>query len=266
LSVVSQNISLKLEGVGGVTIKNLVSRIKGADNKSGTSVELNLGDIYSEEERDIMALVLLPPTDTPHDDFLPAINITMSYFNVLTSSVDTTVATAYIKRPLNACSDQPINMYIDKQRNRLTAAAAMDLATKINKSDTAARVQARNILEVALDTMKKSASAEDKFTQTLMSDVRSCLLELADLSADYSSVQKKMSQKSLSHSRQRGHYDSGMYDNSSKTSLKHSATFSIGSSSNLNSSNNNNNTNNSSNNQIKYNTESNFKFPPVQYR
>eukprot|EP00026_Physarum_polycephalum_P007319 Phypoly_transcript_07378.p1 GENE.Phypoly_transcript_07378~~Phypoly_transcript_07378.p1 ORF type:complete len:459 (+),score=39.52 Phypoly_transcript_07378:224-1600(+) len=219
LSVAAQNMMLRLQGVGEVEIKSTISKVKDSENASGKSIELNLGDIYCEEERDILVVLSIPILENPDNEFFPAMEITVSYFNVITSLLDSKKSTLYLKRPLTTPPDQPVTLRIDMQRNRLTAASAMEQATQLGRSY---RGQAHSILESAIAILRKSPSAGDPFTLALIGDVEGCMRELADQTVDYSAVQKKMSQKYQSHSRQRGYFDSGMYSNTSKTSLKSS--------------------------------------------
>lgn len=51
------------------------------------SCEIGLGDIQSEEERDIVLQLLLPGLEAPVEE--PVVKVTLSYFNVVTSTLDT---------------------------------------------------------------------------------------------------------------------------------------------------------------------------------
>ena len=46
-----------------------------------------MGDLQSEEERDIVLEVKLPPLPTPQQDLV--MKASLSYFNIITSSLDT---------------------------------------------------------------------------------------------------------------------------------------------------------------------------------
>jgi len=221
LSVVAQNMSLNLEGVGGITIKKLMSKVKGHENVTGDKVDINLGDIYSEESRDIVVMINVPAITAPINEFSPAVNIKLTYFNVTSNKQEQRTTTGYIKRPSETPADQPINLNIDRQRNRLTAAAAMDQASNVNKSDKDARGNARDILEAAIKSIKQSATAEDKMCIALVNDLQESVGELEDRNNDYVSVQKKMFAKGGCHSRQRGQVD--MYENSAKNKMKEKA-------------------------------------------
>lgn len=135
-----------LKGVEGAVLKNLLSKVKGAENVKGDKVELNLGDIYSEEvitlfyyyysflsclhlfqSRDIVAVFSIPPVSTPNPgtlganilfysyllipwlDNFPCVNITLSYFNVYTASISQKNLTVYLKRPLETPPNQPVS-------------------------------------------------------------------------------------------------------------------------------------------------------------
>eukprot|EP00026_Physarum_polycephalum_P006277 Phypoly_transcript_06319.p1 GENE.Phypoly_transcript_06319~~Phypoly_transcript_06319.p1 ORF type:complete len:536 (+),score=103.31 Phypoly_transcript_06319:136-1743(+) len=256
LSVAAQNITLRIEGVNGISLKGLISKVKGAEEVKGPVVEINLGDIYSEESRDIVGVMSIPP-GTTNPEFFPAVNVVVSYFNVRTSSIIRKQVTAYLKRPESTPDNQPPNLVIDKQRNRLITAQAIEQATSLYKplathsrgygygnrrpsslspisstlssnppapvagGDT--RAQARTILETAINAIKKSPSANEPFSQALVEDLRCSLNEVTDNSMAYEAVQKKMVQKAYAHSRQRGHGSSDMYDNSKKTKMKEQA-------------------------------------------
>ena len=50
------------------------------------SCEIPLGDIQSEEERDIVLELLLPSLEAPHEG--PVLKVSLSYFNVVTSALE----------------------------------------------------------------------------------------------------------------------------------------------------------------------------------
>lgn len=60
------------------------------------SCEIQLGDIQSEEERDIVLELSLPAVDGPQE--VSAMKASLSYFNVVSSTLDTVDAELVVRR------------------------------------------------------------------------------------------------------------------------------------------------------------------------
>lgn len=60
------------------------------------SCEIAMGDLQSEEQRDVLLEVQLPVLPAPTTDLV--VTATLTYFNVITSSLDTVTAQLNLER------------------------------------------------------------------------------------------------------------------------------------------------------------------------
>ncbi len=100
----------------------MITKIKGHENLTGPTITCDLGDLYNEEVRDILAIITVPPVEPRMKLFIfllmltslvgelyyPAVNITLNYTTVHGNVATTKKATAYLKRPGVAPTDQPV--------------------------------------------------------------------------------------------------------------------------------------------------------------
>jgi len=124
LSVMGQNLSLKLEAQGGNTITELHANRTVNWTTANKICEIPMGDIQSEEERDIVLELKLPALPSPQPDTV--LVVTLSYFNVITSALDTLTHELTISRT-DGERGVP-NEQVDIQRNRIVATAALKKA------------------------------------------------------------------------------------------------------------------------------------------
>lgn len=64
LSVVGQNIDVSFEATNGVTIKKLKTKFKVTEKTAGQSYTVTVGDIQSEEEKDLLCEISVPKTES----------------------------------------------------------------------------------------------------------------------------------------------------------------------------------------------------------
>ncbi len=67
LSVVGQNIDVAFEATNGVTIKKLKTKFKVTEKVAGKSYTVTVGDIQSEEEKDLLCDISLSKSDSDVD-------------------------------------------------------------------------------------------------------------------------------------------------------------------------------------------------------
>ena len=63
------------------------------------SCEIGMGDIQSEEERDVVLELQLPAVSSPQQDLV--LKASLSYFNVITSALDSVTCDLFINRKGN---------------------------------------------------------------------------------------------------------------------------------------------------------------------
>jgi hypothetical protein len=177
LSVAAQNISIKIEAPENVQIKKVLTKLNLKEVKAGKSYEVQIGDIQSEEQRDIIAVTQLPQLQSEASSF-PICTVSLSYFNVITSTMESSECVAQVARPQIVPEGQKVHYELDKQHNRLISAEAMEKATK--EGNSGRLEQARSVLKEALEHIKSSASVSDEFCQSLIKDLQLCMQGLQD--------------------------------------------------------------------------------------
>jgi len=216
LSVVGQNISLTLEGINGYQLTKVMTKFKTSSSNGIFTVQI--GDIQSEEERDILFNVKTSSLDQPKDGD-GIVKATLSYFNVITSRQCEASANLSIHRPATVLNVN-INYKVDLQRNRITAADAITEARQTaDKGDMKA---GRAIIEAAKVRLQNSLSKEDAFTKALLADLQKTLDGMQDQRSYTTYGNKYMNAMESAHHQQRsaGTTVSPVYETSSRMTSK----------------------------------------------
>lgn len=221
LSVVAQGIVLKIETVGDTTFKKLHStNYKLKENGK----DVIIGDLYSEEQRDILFQVELAAKQAPIPEGEVVVRLSLEYFDVCDSRTQTTepiqvVVKRLSEKEASALGRKP-NIALDKQRNRLISAEALDEGRRLADDGNFSR--AKEILTGAIGQINLSPSHDDPFCQGLVIDLQNCMAGLSDSSA-YNSIGSKMINNYYqTNSRQRSTNSSSAAQESYTTSLKSS--------------------------------------------
>eukprot|EP01027_Heterolobosea_sp_BB2_P015225 GEZU01021807.1.p1 GENE.GEZU01021807.1~~GEZU01021807.1.p1 ORF type:complete len:277 (+),score=80.73 GEZU01021807.1:26-856(+) len=188
LSVAAQKIQLTVEAQSGCKVKLYSTNYKKEEPKPGQLINVDVGDLYSDENRDIMFSVTLPQRQEPVESELIA-KVTLTYQNLIANTTDEASTTVVIRRPDQLPPDMKANTALDKQRNRVEASIVLDEARRL--ADEGQFDDARAILQAAITKIKQSVSANDYYVQSLISDLSACLATLQDNRA-YESVGSKM--------------------------------------------------------------------------
>eukprot|EP01119_Soliformovum_irregulare_P023282 TRINITY_DN8112_c0_g1_i3.p1 TRINITY_DN8112_c0_g1~~TRINITY_DN8112_c0_g1_i3.p1 ORF type:complete len:459 (+),score=96.12 TRINITY_DN8112_c0_g1_i3:85-1377(+) len=122
VSVTAQNISVKIRAENGAKISQIFTKFKKTEIVPETEFELSLGDIQSEEQRDIVMAMQLPELPSEDVQWVYA-SVELSYFNVLTCMMESVTCQAQLERQTSTSSSR--NFQLDKHYNRLYAADAM---------------------------------------------------------------------------------------------------------------------------------------------
>ncbi len=85
--MVGQNLSLKLELQGGNSVAEVHANRAINWTTPNKTCDIAMGDLQSEEKRDILMEARLPPLPSSQQDLV--IKASLSYFNVITSTLDT---------------------------------------------------------------------------------------------------------------------------------------------------------------------------------
>jgi len=191
--VVGQNITLKFEAEESTTIKKILTKFKMTELIPSKSYELSLGDIQSEEQRDIIVISNLLPLSSESQSQSMA-KVTLTYFNVIKSTMETSVINAVIARPTSEPEGQKRNWELDKQYNRILTAEAMKAATDAGNAGNL--TEARNIIGAAISRISESVSSSDTFCKGLIEDLKACSNGLKD-TVSFSTVGNQMLQNNV---------------------------------------------------------------------
>lgn len=225
-SVIGQNISLSLQSENAsVILKSLNPRTKfspGSPPLPADHASLLLGDMYSEEQRDVIFLVRLPALPQPQPEPSPCLHLTLTYFNVISGEDESATTTITLSRP-DEIQGQPIpHAGLDEQRNRLIAADAIQ-----QSRDAAERGrfdEAREVLSKAKEQIGRSSSSENSFCQKLVKDLGQCLDDVQNRSLYQLEGKKRMMRKAEAHYQQRSNrivdQEEEFYETSSKARMK----------------------------------------------
>lgn len=129
LTVVAQNISLKVKSVTKTSITKIHTQYKTKTIKEGREYEILFNDMYSEEERDILFSLNIPEVKSPLDD-QPILEFSLTYFSVPGSSLKDASFSATVNRA-NKSSQK--NDKVSWQAGRVAATEALEEADKLGK-------------------------------------------------------------------------------------------------------------------------------------
>eukprot|EP00731_Ephydatia_muelleri_P001023 Em0001g1023a len=216
LSVVGQNLSLKLEVQGDNQLNEVHSSRTVNWTTPNKSCEISLGDIQSEEGRDIVMSLILPALAASTTESV--LKATISYFNVISSSMQTISCDLVVSRT-DAAPGAP-DPDLDQQRNRVVAAAALKQAKAL--ADQGNLVGAKTLLDETIAAIEQSVSAQSNFSKALLVDLRTSLGSLQSRNVYLSHGEKFMCSKVQTHSAQRSNYVDGQdyYQGSSKMAIR----------------------------------------------
>lgn len=195
-SIVAQNAVLSLQPEGGSTI----SRVLGNAYPRDADGNLVLGDLFSEDEKDLLVELALPALAAPAGP-APILRSTLRAFNVARLAPETVHATLEVSRPEVAPTDQQVNLSIDAQRNRIETAEALEKATRL--ADAGDLDGGRRTLRDARRNIADSASADQKLSADLVREYEIIEQQFETTQAYRSAGSKASKMQIMSHSRQR---------------------------------------------------------------
>lgn len=222
VAVVAQNATLLLEPAAGAAVPHVHTTYKqtrAASAAGGETVELSLGDIYAEDEKDLVFQLSLPALPAPIDAPSAAVRATLRYYSVPTSRFETASIDLCVSRPAAAPAEQPVNMKLEEQRVRVMAAEAMQQAAAL--ADQGRLAEGRAMLTQTMTLTRTSPAAPTPQCQALMQDLER--IESGYQNRDeYQRWGGKMAKMSaMSHCQQRSnHVSGGAYEKASKKATK----------------------------------------------
>ena len=176
LSVVAQNIKLECFGKNGCKIRSIKTRKTTNAIVPEKHYEIEMGDLYGEEERDLLIEVSMPPLSCESKEF-EVLECRLHYANVLDSSLDKLEVRGTVQRLNEVPADQEPDSHISQQRNRIIAAEALEKAGA--EAEKGRLEEGKKLLQDALNQMEavsislKSEKAK-LATSALMDDLMEC--------------------------------------------------------------------------------------------
>ena len=218
VSVVAQNATLVLEGSDAATVAKVHGSYKTEADAATKRTTVSLGDLYSEDEKDVLIALELPALPTAAAA-APAVRATLRYFNVATAKMEERSTVLEIARPEATPTAQPLNLKIDEQRNRVALAEAMESASRA--ADGGRLAEGRELLQAAVAAAARTPSAATPLVSALRGDCEKLLSGYAD-EAEYGRWGSKMSKASaMSHMQQRSNHSSAqVYAKKGKMSMR----------------------------------------------
>ena len=205
LSTVGQNISLKVELSNGATISEFVAKKTPTYNANKTSAEVALGDLQSEEQRDILMEIQLPEcTDLGAAGGIVNYAVAyLSYFNVITATMEKATVNLLIERT-NTGKPRVSNLLIDKQKNRILTMRVLEEAQ--NKADEGKYEEGRQLLKETKSQLQNSATNSEVMVQGMVDDLDDLFDGMVD-SVKYQGYGKKRAVNALqAHVEQRSNF------------------------------------------------------------
>eukprot|EP00029_Vermamoeba_vermiformis_P006664 TRINITY_DN2681_c0_g1_i1.p1 TRINITY_DN2681_c0_g1~~TRINITY_DN2681_c0_g1_i1.p1 ORF type:complete len:496 (-),score=113.95 TRINITY_DN2681_c0_g1_i1:23-1510(-) len=218
LSVVAQNICLTIEAGKHSTIIEVTTIYRTVVEQPGKIVKVYIGDLYSEERKDILCTVELDAlTEAKEKDSV--LEIQCNYRNVINTQSEFLKTSAVIDRPDNVAASAPVNTYVDKQRNRIIAAKAMEQALEEGKKE--AYDKAQELLENAKQVIVQSSSRNDAYCQLLVRQLEDSKSEVKTKEHFHGHGKQFLSSTVTSHYQQRANVATeGYYSSKSKSVVK----------------------------------------------
>jgi Mg-chelatase subunit ChlD len=167
LSTVAQNIEFELATVPGVTFAKIHTVRPFELTQNNTRCKIQLGDLQSEEERDILFELSLPATNEACASD-SVISGRASYMNVVEAKMETCECAGLLARPVTV-GPQTKSEKVEQQKNRLEAQAALAQAKK--QAEEGRFQEAHLVLDQA---MIKFKAANDSFSSELADDLLHC--------------------------------------------------------------------------------------------
>ncbi len=197
MSVIAQNIKLTITASEGVTI-NKVNCAFPITEDAPHSFTIAIGDLFSEEERDVLIDLAIPATANPDPAHL-VLECSLKYLNVLSASTQTTLLQVTLPR---TASDSPIgagSSKVDQQRNRLETTHALEEARRLGEQNQLP--EAQKLVEDMRAKIQASPAAE--LCQDLVQDLTSVLGTMQSRQQFQAEGAHRMMNKARKHGMQR---------------------------------------------------------------
>lgn len=205
LSVAAQNVTVEFVPGPGVTVSQVhtsFNTIQGSDGSRSISV----GDLFSEEVKDLLFDVDLPALMVPDDDFFVG-TLRVSYLDVAGACIRTDEVRCTVKRPDELAAERKANPNITMQKARIATAQALAEAKK--EADAGRYEEARQRVQGTISLMQEAqeqARGNEKheaLTDNLCRDLTEALTNMESREVYVTKGSKIMCSKAMGHAQQR---------------------------------------------------------------
>jgi len=219
VSIVAQNVQLNISPLKGASIK----RVLGSTYTRTADGSIELGDMLSEDEKDLLIELSLPSLPKPAGP-APVLRASLRAFDVARATTITEAVTLAVSRPETTPAGQPVNAQLDEQKNRILVAEAMEAASRA--ADRGDLVEGRALLNAARRGVQTSATGDTPLSAALQCECETLEMNYGS-AAQYRSVGSKMSKmQAMTHSRQRAnHMSAGVYKGAASRKMAMKATW-----------------------------------------
>jgi len=206
VSVVCQNATLELKATGGRRATAKIEKMlcdttyKVATQADGVTV-LQLGDLYADDEKDVLFKVRLAALPAPKAEPQPVIESVLKYYAVAAKRFEEVRVTLQLARPEQPPPDAAVHLGLDEQRNRLEAAEAMEQASAL--ADRGERKAGEALLHEAAAKVGASPSSREPLSRALQGDLQRLALYYEDDRTYHTTGSKRSKASALSHRQQR---------------------------------------------------------------
>ena len=203
-SVVCQNATLELCVAGGRRATAKIAQLLDMTTyqvsaaADGSKATLSLGDLYADDEKDVLLrLSLAAPRDAPE----AVLEAALCYYSVGAKRFERVEAQLVLARPAEPPAGAAPNLKLDEQRNRMEAAEAIEKATEL--ADKGDRVGGEALLVAAVTKVGASASSRTPTSRGLQDDLQRLALDYQDAHTYTTAGSKRSKASALSHRQQR---------------------------------------------------------------
>lgn len=188
LSTVGQNITLKVEMKNDAVIKEVTAKNTAKYNETKTEAVVALGDLQSEEQRDVLLEIEIPISDEATSNKHYA-SFTLNYFNVITAAIHNDQCKLLVDRT-NTGKPKVTNPLLEKQKLRV------ETVSVIKEAQSRAKQGKFNEGKELLSACKSKVTAanvnEDDAYTAMIGDIDDCLEGVKDQTAYSGFGQQRM--------------------------------------------------------------------------
>ena len=227
VAVVAQNVTLLLTPSPGVSVAHVhgsYTVLEGCtaqgELEAKGALEVSLGDVYAEEDKDLVLQLALPALPAPTEG--ACLHATLRYYSVPASRFVTTEARLSISRPAATPAEEPASpqsIKVEEQRLRVAAAEAITQAAQ--SADQGCLDEGRDTIWQCIMSSLASPVSACTNTAALLSDLESVKAGYESTEVYRSVGSKRSKMAAMSHAQQRSTHSTGsMYEGGSKRMAK----------------------------------------------